>query len=126
MRWQLTGDWAAGNGAGQHIPVGEIIEGITDKYDRLTGIRWHGQDFGPALPQEAMALDQAAADELSRQHPDHLHLLRALPPAVIRPYDFTHPLRAYERAEMNKAANARLEEIYREREYAASLNRRGL
>jgi hypothetical protein len=33
---------------------------------------------------EAQALDQNAADELSRQHPEHLYLLRAQSPAVIR------------------------------------------
>jgi hypothetical protein len=112
MKWSLLTDWAAGNGPAQHLPVGSVIEGVCDRFGNLTAIRWQGEYFGPALPQEAMALDQPAADELARQHPEHLHLLRALAPAVIRPYDTTHPFRAYERAEMAKAANARLEEIH--------------
>jgi hypothetical protein len=83
MQFQLLSDWAAGSGAYQYIPVGEILDGVVVN-GALTDIRWHGQSFGTALPREAMALDQPAADELSRQHPEALFLLRAVPPAVIR------------------------------------------
>jgi hypothetical protein len=84
MQFQLIGDWAAGSNAWEYIPNGEVLDGIVDGNGNLTGIRWHGQSFGSALPREATALDQAAADELSRQHPEALYLLRALPPAVMR------------------------------------------
>jgi hypothetical protein len=82
--WQLLTDWSAGSGPSQHIAAGEILRGITDRYGALTAIRWRDQTFGTALPMEAMALDQAAADELSRQHPERLFLLRAVSPATIR------------------------------------------
>jgi hypothetical protein len=84
--WQLLTDWHAS--ALHHIPQGDIVQGVTDKYGKLTGFRWRGETLpvaSTALPREAMALDQLAADELSRQHPDALFLLRAVSPAVIRP-----------------------------------------
>jgi hypothetical protein len=82
--WQLWADWHASAGPNGHVPAGEILQGVTDKYGTLTGIRWRDQTFGTALPMEACAMDQQAADELSRQHPEHLYLLRAQSPAVIR------------------------------------------
>jgi hypothetical protein len=82
--WSLLTDWAAGSGPGEHVPAGSVLQGVTDKYGKLTGIRWGSATFRPHLPREAMALDQQAADELVRQHWEFPHLLRALPPAVIR------------------------------------------
>jgi hypothetical protein len=62
-----------------------VLQGLCDKWGKLTGIRANGQTFGPALPMEAAALDQKAADLLALQHGNHqLHMLRATPPAVIR------------------------------------------
>jgi hypothetical protein len=82
--WQLLTDWAAGSGPGQHVPAGEILQGVCDRYGSLVAIRWRDQTFGTALPMEACALDQKAADELSRQHGERLFMLRAVRPAVIR------------------------------------------
>jgi hypothetical protein len=61
------------------------LQGLTDKYGTLTGIRWGSQTFGPHLPMEACALDQKAADEIASQHGERLFMLRAVSPAVIRP-----------------------------------------
>jgi hypothetical protein len=70
-----------------HIGPGEIIEGITDKWGALMGFRWNGAMLpvaSTALPLNACAMDQPAADVLALQFPEHLHLLRAQSPAVIR------------------------------------------
>jgi hypothetical protein len=67
---------------------------------------------------EAMALDQEAADELSRQHPEHLHLLKAVPPAVIRPY--ADPLEA-DRIEARRAHDLKMQELADARAYQAHL-----
>jgi hypothetical protein len=68
------------------VPVGDVIEGITSK-GALIGFRWNGATLplaSTALPLNAMAMDQEAADVLSTQFPEHLHLLRAQSPAIIR------------------------------------------
>ena len=85
MQWQLTADWAANSSPLGFVPAGEILTGVTDRTGTLTDIRWQGQSFGTALPLEACACDQAAADVLSTQFPEQLFLLRATPPAIIRP-----------------------------------------
>jgi hypothetical protein len=69
------------------VPIGDVIEGVTNRNGTLVSLTWNGSALpvlSPALPLNAMAMDQASADELSRQHPFHLHLLRAQSPAVIR------------------------------------------
>jgi hypothetical protein len=69
------------------VPVGDIVEGTTDGMGNLTSLTWNGAPLplaSPALPLNAMALDQSAADVLSLQFPEHLYLLRAQSPAVIR------------------------------------------
>jgi hypothetical protein len=113
MKWQLLGDWAAGSGAAQHIPVGSVIEGRTDKNGALVSIHWQGQEFAPALPLEAMALDQGAADQLARQHPEFLHLLRAAEGNVIKPW--ADPLAEAELAEAREAFNAKLTQLRQRR-----------
>jgi hypothetical protein len=113
MKWQLLTDWSAGSGAGQHIPVGSVIEGVTDRNGTLTAIRWQGQEFPPALPLEAMALDQAAADQLAKQHPNYLHLLRAAEGNVIRPW--SDPLGEADLAEARTAFNTKLTELRQRR-----------
>jgi hypothetical protein len=69
------------------VQVGDIVEGTTDGLGNLVGLTWNGTALpvaSPALPLNACALDQAAADVLSLQFPEHLFLLRAQSPAVIR------------------------------------------
>jgi hypothetical protein len=69
-----------------HVQAGDIVQGIMSR-GKLVGFRWNNETLpvaSTALPREAMALDQQAADELARQHPEHLYLLRAQSPAVIR------------------------------------------
>ena len=86
MRWQICDQpWHAS--VMHHIGPGEIIDGITDKWGALIGFRWQGGKLpvaSTALPLNACAMDQDAADVLSTQFPAQLHLLRADPPAVIR------------------------------------------
>jgi hypothetical protein len=70
------------------VPVGDVIEGITDRSGALVSLTWNGATLplaSPAVPMNAMALDQPAADVLSTQFPEQLYLLRAQSPAVIRP-----------------------------------------
>jgi hypothetical protein len=145
MRWKLLTDWAASSAAGGHIPAGEIIEGVKDKSGRLARLLWNRHYFDTALPLEALALDQAAADELARQHPDWLHRLSALPPAVIRPWpgfamtaaeaDYDHALAALDAAIAEHRAFGAALAAMGERWAAvaqaqaqgkASLNRRGM
>jgi hypothetical protein len=136
-QWSLLGPWHSGAGPNQHLEAGSVIDGQADRYDELVSASCRGQPVPLPLPMEASPLTQDAADMSAKWHPDHLHLLKPGPGVVIRPYDTTHPLRAYERAEMAKAANACRNEIWREREYAAhvqaeaeaernSISRRGL
>jgi hypothetical protein len=69
------------------IPIGDTVEGTTDVDGNLVSLRWNGAPLplaSPALPLNACALDQGAADILSLQFPELLYLLRAQPPAVIR------------------------------------------
>jgi hypothetical protein len=69
------------------LPIGETIEGTTNVNGNLVRLTWNGATLplaSPALPLNAMALDQAAADILSTQFPELLYLLRAQSPAVIR------------------------------------------
>jgi hypothetical protein len=86
MRWQICdAPWPAS--VLHHIGPGEIIEAITAK-GKLVGFRWGSETLpvaSTALPMNACALDQAAADELVRQFPDLTYRLRAEPPAVIQP-----------------------------------------
>jgi hypothetical protein len=85
MRWTIVDQpWHVS--AKHHIPVGDVIEAIT-RGGKLIGFRWNGETLpvvSTALPLNACACDQDAADELSRQHPERLFMLRATPPAVIR------------------------------------------
>jgi hypothetical protein len=69
------------------VPIGEVIEGTTDGMGNLVSLTWNGTALpvaSPALPLNACALDQDAADVLSRSFPEFLFLLRAQSPAVIR------------------------------------------
>jgi hypothetical protein len=69
------------------VQVGDTITGSTDVDGNLVSLSWQGATLplaSPALPMNAMALDQPAADILSRSFPEFLYLLRAQSPAVIR------------------------------------------
>jgi hypothetical protein len=69
------------------VPIGDTVEGTTDVDGNLVRLTWNGAVLplaSPALPLNAMALDQPAADILSRSFPEFLYLLRAQSPAVIR------------------------------------------
>jgi hypothetical protein len=70
------------------VQVGDEIEGTTDVDGNLVRLTWNGALLplaSPAVPMNAMALDQPAADVLSTQFPEQLYLLRAQAPAIIRP-----------------------------------------
>jgi hypothetical protein len=86
MRWTIIDNpWPVS--PLHHVPVGDVIEAITDKWGKLVGFSWNGAPLpvaSTALPLNAMAMDQEAADILSLQFPEFLYLLRAQSPAVIR------------------------------------------
>jgi hypothetical protein len=85
MKFQVIDtDWAATAAPSGHVPVGETIIGTTDGYRRLVAVSWKGEALPLTLPTNLMPLDQAAADELARQHPHSLHQLRAAPGVTIR------------------------------------------
>jgi hypothetical protein len=78
----LRGDWPVG---GQWlIPNGTAITVPADRLQGYATTTWHGIALPLPLPMEATALNQAAADMLSRWHPHCLHLLHAKNGAIIR------------------------------------------
>jgi hypothetical protein len=86
-RWQIfDNDWPAS--ALCMVPVGDTIEGSVDVDGNLVKLTWNGALLplaSPAVPLNACACDQDAADILSRSFPEALYRLRATPPAIIRP-----------------------------------------
>ena len=77
MRFQLMSDWPV---EAWCVPVGTILDcEIAETGEIVRAPLWNGNALPLPIPMNAMALDQDAADGLSRSYPQHLYLLHCVP-----------------------------------------------